>query len=300
MSHTTNPLVLANDSGFNGPKQEIYNPTHTITDNFVYAKVSNNDQPKSFYVVYTVPNFASDESGTSYLVPPNVLSGSSTTIQANSNIRSAQGFDVTVPGLILFEHINYKGYGQKYVISDQDINSSFPVGKREGASSAVVTGGKWRLWTKKGMQGAYIDLTVSSPLTPSFVALDINDRVQSVHRLIATACSSGFLSARILNGTIDQLIDLLISLRMHAWDMCIVINAVYRSIVSLAFHEAIARMHDAIYFNSPTCRYLFISTRPGLSRLIWSARNFGPGPKFSGNIGPRGPKFPGKNCPNRE
>ena len=37
-----------------------------------------------------------------------------------------------------------------------------------------------------------------------------------------------------------------------------------------------------------------------LSRLIWSARNFGPGPKFSGNIGPRGPKFPGKNCPNRE
>ena len=38
----------------------------------------------------------------------------------------------------------------------------------------------------------------------------------------------------------------------------------------------------------------------GMSRLIWSARNFGPGPKFSGNIGPRGPKFPGKNCPNRE
>ncbi|KAL5477824.1 hypothetical protein EMCRGX_G024672 [Ephydatia muelleri] len=180
---TTNPLVLANNCRFRGPKKEINDPTHTITDNFLYAKVSNNDQPKSFYVVYTVPNFASDESGTSYLVPPDALGGSSTTIQANNNIRSAQGFDVTVPGLVLFEHINYKGYGQKYVISDQDISSSFPAGTKEGVSSAVVTGGKWRLWTKKNMQGAYIDLTVSSPLTPSFVPLSMNDRVQSVQRI---------------------------------------------------------------------------------------------------------------------
>ncbi|KAL5477812.1 hypothetical protein EMCRGX_G024659 [Ephydatia muelleri] len=136
------------------------------TSGLVVLRVSNNDQPKSFYVVYTVPNFASDESGTSYLVPPDALGGSSTTIQANNNIRSAQGFDVTVPGLVLFEHINYKGYGQKYVISDQDISSSFPAGTKEGVSSAVVTGGKWRLWTKKNMHISHI-LSISSSLTLS-------------------------------------------------------------------------------------------------------------------------------------
>ena len=179
MSNTTNPLVLANDSGFKGPQQEIYNPTHTITDNFMYAKVSNNDQPKSFYVVYTVPNFASDESGTSYLVG---VSGSSTSIRAGNYIRSAQGFDVTVPGLILFEHINYKGYAQNFVIADENMKSSsrFLAGRPEGASSAVVTGGKWRL---RNMAGKYIDLTMESPLTPTFEPLGIKDRVQSVQRI---------------------------------------------------------------------------------------------------------------------
>eukprot|EP00731_Ephydatia_muelleri_P023305 Em0015g888a len=183
MSHTTNPLVLGSNVQFSGPKQEIYNPTHIITDNFKHAKVSNTDNPKSMYVVYTVPNFASDESGTSYLVPQDGVSGSSTPIQASSDIRSAQGFDVTLSGLILFEHINYKGYGQKFVISDNDINNSFPAGSRGGVSSAVVTGGKWRLWTKRDMQGAYIDLTMANPLNPSFVPLGMNDRVQSVQRI---------------------------------------------------------------------------------------------------------------------
>eukprot|EP00731_Ephydatia_muelleri_P023313 Em0015g896a len=179
MSNTTNPLVLANDSGFKGPKQEMYNLTHIITDNFMYAKVSNNDQPKSFYVVYTVPNFASDESGTSCLVG---VSGSSTSIRAGNYIRSAQGFDVTVPGLVLFEHINYKGYAQKFVISDENMKSSsrFLAGRPEGASSAVVTGGKWRL---SNIAGKYIDLTMESPLIPTFVPLGIKDRVQSVQRI---------------------------------------------------------------------------------------------------------------------
>ena len=111
------------------------------------------------------------------------VSGSSTPIQASSDIRSAQGFDVTLSGLILFEHSNYKGYGQKFVISDNDINNSFPAGTRGGVSSAVVTGGKWRLWTKRDMQGAYIDLTMANPLNPSFVPLGMNDRVQSVQRI---------------------------------------------------------------------------------------------------------------------
>ena len=31
-----------------------------------------------------------------------------------------------------------------------------------------------------------------------------------------------------------------------------------------------------------------------LSRKIWSAENFGPGPKFSDKIGPTGPKLSGK------
>eukprot|EP00731_Ephydatia_muelleri_P023309 Em0015g892a len=168
MSHTTNPLVLGSNVQFSGPKQEIYNPTHIITDNFKHAKVSNTDNPKSMYVVYTVPNFASDESGRPTLCRKMV---------------SAQGFDVTLSGLILFEHSNYKGYGQKFVISDNDINNSFPAGSRGGVSSAVVTGGKWRLWTKRDMQGAYIDLTMANPLNPSFVPLDMNDRVQSVQRI---------------------------------------------------------------------------------------------------------------------
>ena len=183
MSQTTNALVLGNNSGFE-VTQEIYDATNIITDNFTYAKVSNDDRPTSFYVVYTVENYSpNDESGTSYLVPPDAVSGSSNAIHTSGSIRSAQGFDITNPGLVLFEHANYKGNGRIFINSSKDVNASFPVHQAGGASSAVITGGKWRLFTKKNMQGSHIDLPHGSSLVPTFVPLGINDQVQSIERL---------------------------------------------------------------------------------------------------------------------
>ena len=183
MSQTTNALVLGKNTAFTGMTLKIYDPTDFVKDDFSYAKVSNGDVPKSFYVVYTARNYSRDGTGTSYLVPQNALSGTSDPITAGGFIRSAQGFDVSSPGLVLFEHVDYKGSGNKFVNSNKDINDSFPNGQVSGVSSAVVTGGKWRLYSGMNMQGGYIDVSVGSPLVRSFVDLGMNDVVQSIQRL---------------------------------------------------------------------------------------------------------------------
>lgn len=180
MAQTTNPLVLETSKGVS---QEILAPLPSIDTSlgFQTAHVQNDDpNTKSFYVVDSASNYGTEGAGTgtSRLVPADPLSGSSESVETGFVAQSAQGFDVNNPGIVLFQHDNFLGYGVEFRFSQPDITHSFPVGQIDGASSLICTGGKWELYTKKNYQGAMI--TMQPGINNSLGEVGLNDKIQSV------------------------------------------------------------------------------------------------------------------------
>ena len=177
MAQTANPLIL---TGRAGATQEIFAPTPNIDTSldFKNASVQNTDpNTKSFYVVYSAETYGTQGcgTGTSALVPSDPLCGTSASVSTNFDIRSAQGFDVANPGIVLFQHYQFLGYGVQYKYSQPDITHSFPAGQVDGASSYVCTGGVWELYTKKNYEGAMVR---AEPGVNAQIGL--NDKIQSV------------------------------------------------------------------------------------------------------------------------
>ena len=180
MTQTTNPLHLKNPSGVS---QDIFQPNESIDSSLSYseANVQNSDaNMKTFYVVYSAETFGSvgEGTGVAYLVPSNPVSGSSDSIKTDFNILSAQGFDRNTPGLVMFQHYKYLGYGQEFRSNDANITDSFPTGQIDGASSFVCTGGEWKLYTKMNYQGGSI--TVTQGQHGNLTDFGLNDKIKSV------------------------------------------------------------------------------------------------------------------------
>ena len=177
MAQTTNALVL------NGITQEIFQPEQSISTSQAYnqAYVENTDQNiKTFYVVYSEEMYGSEGSGTgsASFVPCNPDSGSSDPIQTSFNIQSAQGFDLNVPGLVMFQHRKSLGYGVEFRSNDPNITESFPTGEIDGASSFVCTGGEWKLYTKTNYNGGLV--SVKSGQFGDLGDFGLNSKIKSV------------------------------------------------------------------------------------------------------------------------
>ena len=123
-----------------------------------YAKVDNDKSPiKSFFVVYTANDYATDDTGAAYLVPKNPLSGSTEVVKSDEPIQSVHGFIVQNPGIAVFQHFNFKGNAVQFNSRADSIDDYFDYDQRDGASSYIVTGGRWKLCLEENLRGACFD-----------------------------------------------------------------------------------------------------------------------------------------------
>lgn len=179
MAQTTNGLVLSCSSST--VTQEIFAPTASIdtSEGFNQATVENTDpNVRSFYAIYEEENYDKDAKGRVCLVPSDPLAGTSQKVCVNFVIRSAQGFDLDNPGIVLFQNAFMRGYAVQYRFSSPDVSHSFPPGTTDGASSLVCTGGTWELHTKPNYEGPMVTITPQAVYNLADIKLD--DKIRSV------------------------------------------------------------------------------------------------------------------------
>ena len=181
MSSTSNACEL-----FDGSlKLTIYDPEPNIQEdhsgNYTKGKMDNESSPKSFYVVYNKINYGRDDGdGTRFsLIPPDPNSGTSEEVNFGFTAKSAHGFDVRSPAIVLFEYHHFIGNGNDYRTSHQDITPSFS----NGAASVIITGGKWRLWGSKNYRPPIIAVGGEEVLSEGAYPTTGGTGVQSIERV---------------------------------------------------------------------------------------------------------------------
>lgn len=175
MAHTTNPLILSDGPG----TYSIYEPTADIEGSYKKASVEGS----TLYVVYGNEHYGTAQGASTprALVPgpPNTLCGSKKTVDLGFSAKSAHGYDMSDPQIILFEHANLVGNAKAYRSNQQSL-PAFPSGV-EGASSLIVCGGKWNLWGKTGFGQPLLKTVNKGDIIESVG--DINDLVKSIERV---------------------------------------------------------------------------------------------------------------------
>lgn len=102
------------------------------------------------------------------------------TEKAGFTIKSVQAFNVTHPGMCLFEHENYKGNKLHLQASVPDITESFPAGEVPGLSSVIATSGQWKLYLEKDFNGDYKEVNAINQRVELWSLGSVNDKVKSV------------------------------------------------------------------------------------------------------------------------
>ena len=173
----TEPIKLSGSVG-----SRTFNcTTSSIQDSEVYNEATPlpASNAGTLWVVYTVANWDHEHPGgdqTARIIEPN-----SATVQVNSPIRSLQGFNVENPGIIMFEHSQFRGFGDS-ANNSVPVLAEFPAGKVNGVSSVIITGGKWSFYTEYNYTGTTIAVDGKEILTPGkydFAGKVINDLVKS-------------------------------------------------------------------------------------------------------------------------
>ena len=185
MSDEVNHLVLR--SILPWQRIKVYEPESNIIESFGrtynWGYVTDKGNPKRFYVVYDRINFGSFFLAKSSLVPEDPTSGSTKAVNFGFPVKSAQGFDVRSPGIVLFQQKNYRGNAKDYRNSQQDITPSFPDGS-DGVSSMVITGGKWTLYGNKNFKFPIITVGGESVLGEGlYHTFDGENKVKSIERV---------------------------------------------------------------------------------------------------------------------
>ena len=169
------PLNL---SGSEGTKK-YFSTTSSIQAGYNRADAVQTGGNGTIWIVYTVQNWDHDHPGdrcTEYIVEANTGS-----VDVNpANVRSAQGFNVSNPGIILFEHSQYRGYGQLNTSDNPDLTGSFSQGQVSGVSSAIVTGGIWALYKGYNYSGTKLGGSDIGPGRHDFGFLAVNDLAKSI------------------------------------------------------------------------------------------------------------------------
>ena len=178
MQAPSDPLHLTGTVG----EKTIYNSNANISGTFNKAEVVyDSSEPKSFWVIYSVPNFDHDhpdDRQTEEIVQPNGVA-----VNMQSGIVSAQGFNIVKPGAVLFENSQYRGYGNLFQSSIPDLTDSFSQGKISGVSSIIITGGIWNFYTGFNYTGTKIAFSGITDLGPgqyNLGCLPANDLIKSM------------------------------------------------------------------------------------------------------------------------
>lgn len=176
---TTNALKLTSSDG--ALTKEIFKPTKSIEEaaGFKIVQVINEDQDiKSFYIVYGVEDYSPNGGGPSALVPPEPLNDMNQSVNTTFVIRSAKGYDMQSPGIVLFQHPSFCGPSEQYRSTQPDITASFPPVSPTGVSSIICTGGEWKVYDKRDSQGSSMTILPGQILRS--LPGSINDRIMSV------------------------------------------------------------------------------------------------------------------------
>ena len=184
MQAPSDPLRLTSTIG----EKTIYNSNANISGNFTKAEVVyESGEPKSFWVIYSVPNFDHDHPNdrkTEEIVQPD-----SGAVAMQTGIVSAQGFNIVNPGAVLFENSQYRGYGNLFQSSIPDLSDSFSQGKISGVSSLIITGGIWNFYTGFNYTGTRIAINGQYDLGPgqyNLGCLPVNDLIKSMKYIRAS------------------------------------------------------------------------------------------------------------------
>ena len=81
-------------------------------------------------------------------------------------IKSIQGFHELNPGIILFEHSQYRGYASLFRNTNPDLSNSFSQGQISGVSSMIITGGMWSFYTGYNCHGTKLTIDGKTVLGP--------------------------------------------------------------------------------------------------------------------------------------
>lgn len=189
MASTSRALKISNGGG---DIVELFDPENNLKANYgmdiVDGQMENDSKPTSFYVVYDQIDYGKSEgvSTKAALVPPQPLSGSSEMVRFGFVAQSVQGFDNRDPGIILFEHPGYKGNAKQFRTTRKDITAGLPAKYWDGASSFIITGGKWKLYGRKNLKPPTLTVGGQSILGPGLYGDEVSfdDKVQSVERVV--------------------------------------------------------------------------------------------------------------------
>ena len=178
------PLKLSSGSG---ESLTIYNPIGFIPPAptfYTIATMIPGDIPTMWFV-YSEKDWGHADSG----VGSSIAVGDDGPKEASYPIVSAQGFNMVNPGIVLFEHSRYRGFGNLYQTSNPNITDSFPQGEISGASSMYISGGIWNLFSDFDYGGKKLSYFGNEDLWPGwydFGDTSINDQAKSIKYIRAT------------------------------------------------------------------------------------------------------------------
>ena len=173
MSTPSCPIRLKDSSG---DEQTFYNSQADISWYYTIAEVLNSE-PHSVWVVYTVTEWDHKHPGDRN-VEKIVCTGERVTM--DNPIKSIQGYDELNPGVILFEHSQYRGYASLFRNSNTDVTQSFRQGQISGVSSMIITGGMWSFYNFTGIIIKIDGKTLLGPGKYDLGPLPANDQIKSI------------------------------------------------------------------------------------------------------------------------
>ena len=177
------PINLTSDAG----TKQFYSTTGNIPESqFNRAEPERTEGNGTLWVAYTVTNWDHDHPSPRQEVEDEqvtkIIEPNSSQVDVGAPIQSIQGFNVENPGIIMFEHSEYRGYGELFTSSAPYLKD-FKQGEIAGVSSIIVKGGLWSFYTGYNYTGTTIRIKQKEVFAPGdyipFVGESVNDLAKS-------------------------------------------------------------------------------------------------------------------------
>ena len=166
------PLKLEDKDG---TSETIFKAMGDISGKFTKAAMVPGGNMPTMWFVYSAEEWGHAGSGTGESKEVGTSSGG---VSVSYSIRSAQGFNMTNPGITLFEHGKFRGFGNLFQSSCPDITKSFHQGQISGACGAYISGGVWNLFKDFNYTGLLA--TDLGPGLYDFGNLPLSDQAKSI------------------------------------------------------------------------------------------------------------------------
>ena len=170
-SQAANAIILSGEVG----DKTVYGYERDLSKDGEFER-GNVDGTKSFYIVYSTPNYGEGGSNSQ-----SVIVDGQNEVKFGFMAKSTQGWDKV--GITVFEHPNYRGTGVTYARTEADVTSSFPPRQSQKISSFIVMKGVWAVYTRKNMRGKRIEIDGQTEFGPGSrieCLQDPSDRIRSV------------------------------------------------------------------------------------------------------------------------